>query len=159
MGKLYFLDDMRRSLSISQGSSHLCSVARSLCQRKLALQGAAGPDFMRIKLKHMLYIRPSPQAPSRVDSALPDSILMKIQRDLNGIRSFLDSDFAHLYGMLADQWSGRSEVDAYQACFRLPNEINLKTDWCLIGRDRFRQRFTTSPCSSDRSYLLHSTLN
>lgn len=39
---------------------------------------------------------------------------MKIQRDLNGLRTFLDADFAHLYGMLADQWSGRSDVDAYQ---------------------------------------------
>lgn len=39
---------------------------------------------------------------------------MKIQRDLNGLRTFLDADFTHLYGMLADQWSGRSDVDAYQ---------------------------------------------
>jgi len=42
---------------------------------------------------------------------------MKIQRDLNGLRIFLDADFSHLYGMLADQWSGRNDVDAYQVSY------------------------------------------
>lgn len=39
---------------------------------------------------------------------------MSIQRDLAGLRSFLDSD-AHLFSMVNDQWTGRNEVEAQQA--------------------------------------------
>lgn len=39
---------------------------------------------------------------------------MKIQRDLGNLRTFLDSD-THLFGLIGDQWSGRSEAEANQA--------------------------------------------
>lgn len=39
---------------------------------------------------------------------------MKIQRDLGSLRTFLDSD-PHLFGLIGDQWSGRSEAEANQA--------------------------------------------
>ena len=40
---------------------------------------------------------------------------MRIQRDLAGLRNFLDTD-AHTFGMVGDQYSGKNEMEAYQVC-------------------------------------------